>query len=167
MFRFEEMWTREERCEEVIKEAWVGGHDIASCLSRKTSKLWVLSKEIFSEFAKEMRACQGQMSTLMMGEERTQHVINQMTAINNRMDELERREEMYWTQRSKQEWLKNGDKNTKFFHAKTKQRRARNSIESILDAASNEFYEEDEISEIFVQHFDGVFRANDGCSTYH
>ena len=70
------------------------------------------------------------------------------------------REEIYWKQRSRQEWLQHGDQNTKFFHEKTKQRRVQNSISTIKDASGQEYFEETEISEVFVQHFNELFSAN-------
>ena len=39
-----------------------------------------------------------------------------------------REEELYWRQKTRALCLKDGDRNTKFFHAVTKQRRARNRI---------------------------------------
>lgn len=71
----------------------------------------------------------------LMEEDQTQDVTEQMQAIDERMDELEEREEIYWKQRSRQERLKNGDQNTRFFHAKTKQRRTRNNVKHIRDEA--------------------------------
>ena len=164
MFRFEEIWTRDERCEDVIKDAWREGQDLARSMTNTTAKLRDWSKETFGAFAKEMRECQAHMRTLM-GEEQTHEVIATMKEIDRRMDELEKREEIYWKQRSRQEWLKSGDQNTKFFHAKTKQRRERNTIGKITDFAGNEYYEEEEIAEVFVQHFDDLFRANEDVDT--
>lgn len=46
-------------------------------------------------------------------------------------------EEMFWHQKNRVIWLEAGDKNTKFFHASTKQRRARNRIIGILDEGGN------------------------------
>ncbi|KAJ9183601.1 hypothetical protein P3X46_007430 [Hevea brasiliensis] len=43
-------------------------------------------------------------------------------------------EEMYWFQKSRINWLLNGDKNTRFFHAKTAQRKQKNHILSIKDS---------------------------------
>ena len=159
LFRFEEMWLREESCEEIIREAWNGGWDMASRLNCTTSKLKEWSAEKFGDFAKQMRSCKAQMGHLM-SEEQTPEVIAQMQAIDRRMDELENREEIYWKQRSRQEWLRHGDNNSKFFHAKAKQRTTRNTIDRIRDEAGNEFEDENEIAEILVQHFDELFTAN-------
>ena len=46
-------------------------------------------------------------------------------------------EEIFWKQKSRVFWLREGDKNTKKFHALTKQRRARNKITQIIDANRN------------------------------
>ena len=47
------------------------------------------------------------------------------------MDELLQKQEIYWAQWSRINWLKYGDKNTKFFHAKATQRRRKNYIRGI------------------------------------
>ncbi|KAL2931883.1 hypothetical protein RDABS01_037293 [Bienertia sinuspersici] len=161
IFHFEEMWTREESSGEVIGEAWEGNGDVVSKLNKTSSALSRWSRENFGSFAKEMRACRKQMQDLME-EPQTEEVLAKARTIDRRMDELENREELYWKQRSRQEWLMIGDKNTSFFHQKAKQRREVNSIKRIYDQAGIYFDEEGQISEVFASFFESLFTAGQG-----
>lgn len=93
-FRFEEMWTREEACEEAVKEARRSGENIIGNIARMTSELREWSKNKFGDFAKEMRNCKGRTGKLIE-EEPTVESLAQMRAIDGRMEELERREEIF------------------------------------------------------------------------
>ncbi|KAL0011082.1 hypothetical protein SO802_006190 [Lithocarpus litseifolius] len=58
------------------------------------------------------------------------------------------REETMWNQRSRAGWLRSGDKNTKFFHAKASNRRQRNTIEGLVDANGSWQTEEEKIADL-------------------
>ena len=47
------------------------------------------------------------------------------------INEVLAREEVMWKQRSRAEWLKCGDRNTKFFHVTASQSRKTNKIEGL------------------------------------
>uniref|UniRef100_A0A803MJ30 Uncharacterized protein n=1 Tax=Chenopodium quinoa TaxID=63459 RepID=A0A803MJ30_CHEQI len=148
IFRFEEIWLREESCGDVIRQAWEGGGDISHNIKRTAANLGGWSKAYFGNFAKEMGDCKAGMAALMEKEPSPENIA-QMKAIDERMDELEEREEVFWKQRSRQEWLKSGDKNSKFFHTKAQQRRKRNAIVKIKDEAGNIYKDEDHIAEVW------------------
>lgn len=48
--------------------------------------------------------------------------------LNERLNEAYKNEEIYWCQKSRIQWLKDREKNSKFFHAYTVQRRKMNNI---------------------------------------
>uniref|UniRef100_A0A803LLZ1 RNase H type-1 domain-containing protein n=1 Tax=Chenopodium quinoa TaxID=63459 RepID=A0A803LLZ1_CHEQI len=70
---------------------------------------------------------------IAMSKEPTSENLEEIRAIDNEINELEKREEVFWAQRSRQDWLREGDKNTSFFHKKAEQRRQRNTIKDVLD----------------------------------
>lgn len=56
-----------------------------------------------------------------------------LIAMENKLDCLREEEEIYWKMRSREEWLKWGDKNTQWFHSKANYRKKSNKIEGILN----------------------------------
>jgi hypothetical protein len=51
--------------------------------------------------------------------------------IEKEMDSLLEQEEIYWKQRSRIEWLREGDRNTNFFHRKSTWRKKKNTISKL------------------------------------
>lgn len=56
-----------------------------------------------------------------------------MESVRKDLDELLDREEAMWKQRAKTQWLKEGDRNTQFFHAQAFKRAKRNEIRGLRD----------------------------------
>ena len=73
-------------------------------------------------------------------------------------------EEQFWLQRSRIQWLKQGDRNTGFFHAATRSRRMINTILVIENADGQEFYEEPDITRVISEYFQGIFTSNGNSS---
>ena len=69
-------------------------------------------------------------------------------------------EKEMWHQRSCNNWLKVGDRNTTFFHTKATNRFQRNTISRVLD--SNNVWQEDvdQIGQTFVDYFEQLFSSS-------
>lgn len=75
-----------------------------------------------------------------------------------KLEEIRRKEEIYWRQRSRVNWLKKEDANTKFFHAVANGQKNRNFIPRITHEGFN-FLDPLDIGRIFTSSF----RAQFGC----
>ncbi|CAB4269397.1 unnamed protein product [Prunus armeniaca] len=81
-------------------------------------------------------------------------------ALLTQLDELLVRKEAYWQQRAKVTWLRDGDRNTRFFHQRANMRKQRNHIHGLTD--SNGVWKEDSaaVQEIVVDYFTYLFTSN-------
>lgn len=50
-----------------------------------------------------------------------------------RLSDAYKEEEVYWKLKRREQWLEEGDRNTKYFHASAKKRRKRNRILGLLE----------------------------------
>lgn len=69
---------------------------------------------------------------------------------------LRKQEEIYWKQKSRVQWLKEGERNTQFLHKSTMDRRSRNRVSKIKDSQGNQLNTHKEIEVALVQHFQGI-----------
>ena len=64
-----------------------------------------------------------------------QQLANTRNAIKSELKELVAQENTYWHQRSKISWMKDGNWNSKFFHAVASQRKRSNEILKLQDSS--------------------------------
>lgn len=67
---------------------------------------------------------------------------------------------MYWNQKSRADWLKEEDKNTKFFHANASSKRRKNRIEGIENSLGNWRDDTEEIERRFYDYFHDLFTTS-------
>ena len=77
--------------------------------------------------------------------------------LQGELEEWLRRNEMLCRQKSREMWLKNGDKNSKFFHLSTIIRRKQNSIDAIKDEGDSWLTCKKEIRRHIVEQFSQRF----------
>ncbi|KAL0405132.1 UNVERIFIED_CONTAM: hypothetical protein Slati_3827100 [Sesamum latifolium] len=87
----------------------------------------------------------------------TVEVKEDIEELRDRLENMGKREEILWKQRAKALWLKEGDCNMSFFHAKTNERRLRKEIKRIKDAFGVEGNDKEGIQTVILQYFRSIF----------
>lgn len=64
-------------------------------------------------------------------------VFDELKSLRIDLEEILAREEIFWRQKSREVWLSDGDRNTKFFHSSTKLKRSRNRIYCIENSSGS------------------------------
>jgi len=81
-----------------------------------------------------------------------------MFELRKRMQRLLSQDDAYWRQRVKTHWFKDGDRNTKFFHASATTQKKVNRITSLDDGAGHKITSEQDIQEVARQYFVNIFQ---------
>ena len=90
----------------------------------------------------------------------SQENIEMEAALNLELNEWFEKEELKWKQKSRKLWLKEGDRNSKFFHLSTLVRKRRNSIVKIKLDNVEWIHSRDEIERYFTAQFQNVYQSS-------
>ena len=103
---------------------------------------------------KEMRTLQQQI----ISDGYTDELMARELQLKTQLDDRSKQEEILWWQKSRVSWLKEGERNTKFFHRTTIQRRMHNSIIAIKTQEGEKVEEQAEIERAFLAQFQTVHK---------
>lgn len=92
-----------------------------------------------------------------MGRTQTWEVKEEVLQLNIELEKLLHDQMIFWQQRGKVAWMKDGDKNTSFFHAKATIRERVNTIKGLRDAMGNWVEEKTQMEGVV----EGLFKTTD------
>jgi len=159
-WRFEKAWIQRPECEEALLKHWAR-REGQNCGLKLASVCQDMSKELRLTTAgvrRNIEVLKGQLEELME-RSNTQEAIAQIRSIDLNIDALESQEEAMWFQRSRQNWLTEGDKNTAFFHQKATQRRNVNSINKLRDGNEQWIEDDDQIETLLLHYFSDIYKT--------
>uniref|UniRef100_A0A803P4U9 Reverse transcriptase domain-containing protein n=1 Tax=Cannabis sativa TaxID=3483 RepID=A0A803P4U9_CANSA len=166
-FHFEQAWAENEECQEIIQKVWSNknsGNNISNLkllLQGCGEKLHKWNKRQKSDLNKRIKELKDKIGWLSKSYCQADWLT--MKKLENDLNCVEEKREMYWKQRSRALWLKHGDRNTKFFHYKASQRKRKNTIEGLYDDRLIWQTSFRKISEIAINYFQTLFsKSNHG-----
>lgn len=156
MFRFEPMWLRNENIKHKVQELWhsdlPGKFILQTKLEKCAEGIRKWNHSSFGSVQGHLRRLRGELDSI---KKETRNMINieKEVQIGNELDEWRLREELLWKQRSCIDRLKEGDRNTKYFHARATQRKKINMVTKLQD--SNGFWVSDkkDMINLALDHF--------------
>ncbi|KAH9649980.1 reverse transcriptase domain-containing protein [Citrus sinensis] len=95
---------------------------------------------------------------------RDQASLEEFTEVRNQYNELLHNRGVFWKQRSKSLWLKEGDLNSRYFHAQASTRKQQNKISKLRDDKGQWCTHPDKVNDLIREYFTHLFSS--GCSVY-
>ncbi|XP_074315430.1 uncharacterized protein LOC141651628 [Silene latifolia] len=123
----------EVRCEDTIKRVWEEDDwNVIETISRCARELQKWKGISIGKILRDLKRKRKRISWLNENE-RTVANVEERKKVMKDINQLLRQEEMFWRQRSRALWLKDGDRNTKYFHRKAGSAKQKNKIGRIVE----------------------------------
>ncbi|XP_074378628.1 uncharacterized protein LOC141720172 [Apium graveolens] len=159
-FKFENMWVKESECRSIVQSCWneEGVTDLLEKMVRCCAKLEEWGGGLIRDMKLKIEKYKNDMKRLRA--RRDVAGIRQYEEARWQYMRLLEKKEIFWRQRAKQYWLREGDKNTRFFHKYASMRKEYNKIKR-LKYENGEWKEtEEEIQGLITEYFVNIFSTS-------
>ncbi|TYJ11246.1 hypothetical protein E1A91_A11G262500v1, partial [Gossypium mustelinum] len=117
-FRFEECWATDSKAKSVISSEWNREPtNYVNKLEKIRGVLGPWQRDRYGKMKNDMRKLENKIDRAIDSETRDDSAII-LREMRSRLSQLYARKEKYWAQRSRSQWLRDGDRNTRYFHAR-------------------------------------------------
>ncbi|KAE8691881.1 hypothetical protein F3Y22_tig00110865pilonHSYRG00305 [Hibiscus syriacus] len=131
-FRFEECWRDDPGCIQRVEAAWDPGSvsTLAKLLAVGSNlRGWQLERRTADQ--NTISSLQSSLHNLLQ-RPMSEHQLHEFALLREDLMKRLARNEVYWKQRSRVQWLSHGDVNSRYFHSRSSGRRRKNKIRGIF-----------------------------------
>ncbi|CAM8948104.1 unnamed protein product [Rhodiola kirilowii] len=162
-FRFEAMWIDHPDFERVMAECWRSSLDSHQNWQQKLNDcgraLSVWNRSKYGNVQRRIKDLKHKLDEIKCAEGNETKKWEE-ERISEELDVWLAREEIMWQQRSRVLWLNQGDRNTKFFHARATHRKKKNWIYCLKDEQGVRHTGEKEFLRIAAAYFHKIFSSS-------
>jgi hypothetical protein len=157
-FRFENAWKLKPRFNDFFTECLTstGNDSVVTRLNRCVGELSSWSRTNCNQVTKAILDCRQHLAYLRNNYTGINQ--DQIVAASRKMSQLMLQDDIYWRQRAKKNRYKDGDRNTKFFHASATARKKANRILSLEDDNGIKVTNNDDLCFVAKNYFADIFQ---------
>ncbi|RYR39566.1 hypothetical protein Ahy_A09g045127 isoform B [Arachis hypogaea] len=159
-FRYEAMWEHQPNFKEFVKQEWNINQNLNPTLYHLKGKLQDWNKDTFGNIFKQKRKIMNRLKGIQRHTTYGKNkFLDRLEAnLHQEMEEILKKEEIFWFQKSRAQWIVEGDRNTKFYHTKTIIRRAKNKISKLRNQQGEWIENGTETKDHAVQFFKDLYQ---------
>ncbi|KAL8129303.1 hypothetical protein V2J09_018458 [Rumex salicifolius] len=158
-FRFQAAWVMHEEFQSFMRNHWQQGAKLSSALANLATHLESWNRDVFGNLFrrrdrlwKRIEGIQRELCVRPNG-----GLMRLEQQLRGELDCILEQIHIFWVQKARTDVLKDGDRNTKFFHACAVVCRKRNRIEGLFDEAGIWHDNPSELRSMVVDHFKALF----------
>ncbi|XP_056688449.1 uncharacterized protein [Spinacia oleracea] len=152
-------WINHAKFDEFVTKMWNKKAPIVPFQTKFATKLSNWNREVFHNIFRKKAELWARLDGVQkrLAEKWDRRWIKLEAKLRRELDEVLQEEEMTWFQKSRLEALKDGDRNTKYFHLSTVIRRYRNKVTMLQERDGNWITDPSRLKEMVVQYWHSLF----------
>jgi hypothetical protein len=164
--RFEARWLEEGECKEIVKNTWeiettLNQKSVAGAVRGVLGELVTWSRNVLGDLEKRISKAKKELEDWRR-KDIGPNQVHKEEVLRFKLSRLEDQRELYWRQRAHINWMKGGDKNTKYFHSHASDRKRINRIKKLKKESGEVVEEEEAMKEVVTNYFINLFTSNAG-----
>ncbi|XP_026383252.1 uncharacterized protein LOC113278700 [Papaver somniferum] len=157
-WKFYKCWLRDSKCLELINTS---SHDLEINSNfteklnntRKVMAKW--NREDFGHINKRIKYLKELLSNLKSLPYSNSNS-NKIQTVIDHISYWEKIEAEFWQQKAGDNWIKDADNNTAYFHSRANRRRSRNNITALRDSSGRWFHQRKDLVNLLTDHFSSI-----------
>lgn len=160
-FFYEEFWEQHEDLPNIILGSWSNnpGMSITEKINNVSRDLDEWNKSTFKRADMQIHRLKKKLLKLENSSINEARMFK-IRECRSQIGRLWEQEEKFWKARSRLKWLKEGDRNSRYFHATTIQRRAHNRVTRLKNVNGNWVEDQLELQGMITNHFSELFESS-------
>lgn len=157
-------WVTHNDFKTIVTRGWNKGSTFIDSIKKFQEEATVWNRDVFGFIGKKERILQARFNGIQRALDiRPSGRLKEIEAsLLKEFEEILTHEELLWFQKSRSDWIKFKDRNTKYFHDKTKARHHRNRIEMLKINGSKWETDETKLRLVATEFFNELYTSEDG-----
>jgi len=161
-FRFLAAWMSHNQFEDFVRGKWSPHSSLIRNLSNLAAELTTWNREVFGNLFRKKRSLWARIEGIQLKLEAgaPRFLLKLEKKLRQELDLTLNQIAVMWRQKARTDQIRDGDRNTKYFHTSTVIRRQFNRINALRDQDARWCTDEASIKRIVISHFKNLFSAD-------
>ncbi|KAK4280290.1 hypothetical protein QN277_011932 [Acacia crassicarpa] len=156
------MWIHHENYNEFLNRAWPQNGNLDGNLASLQTSLGQWNRETFGMVERKKQGILNSLEGIQRSSPYpfSNYLCSLELELQNQLENLLNLEEIKWFQKSRSEWVTKGDRNTRYYHLKSKARMRRNRVSMLKNEVGKWIDIEEDLKALVIGHFKDLFCSN-------
>ena len=152
-------WITHRQFDDFIVQRWQNSLSLVPKLRKLAGDLIIWNKDIFGNLFRRKQTIRARLEGIQrrLAESGQRHLLKLEAQLRKEYNDILNQLELLWFQKSRMEALRDGDRNTRYFHLSTTVRRRYNRVEGLQNQAGDWITEPDHVRRLVADFFASLY----------